>query len=58
MMIRRVVAQGFAPAMIIALGLLIAGVFVLMRLESKWGWILIVLAGFIGFSAAKHYGLI
>jgi flagellar biogenesis protein FliO len=37
MMIRRVVAQGFAPAMIIALGLLIAGVFVLMRLESKWG---------------------
>jgi len=56
--IRRVVAQGFGPAMIVALGLLIAGVFVLMRLESKWGWVLIVLAGFVGFTAAKHYGLI
>lgn len=58
MIIRRVVAQGFGPAMIVALGLLIAGVFVLMRLESKWGWVLIVLAGFVGFTAAKHYGLI
>lgn len=57
MMIRRIVSQGLAPAMAIAIGLLIAGVFVVMRLESRWGWVLIILAGFVGFSAAKHYGL-
>lgn len=57
MMIRRIVSQGLAPAMAIAIGLLIAGVFVVMRLESRWGWVLIILAGFVGFSAAKHHGL-
>lgn len=56
--VRSVVNKGFGWAMILVLALIIAGVWILMKTESRLGWVVLAVAGFVGYVALKHYNMI
>ncbi len=57
-LVRSIVNKGFGWAMLFVLALILAGVWLLMKTESRLGWVVLAVAGFVGFVALKHYGMI
>ncbi len=57
-LVRSIVNKGFGWAMIFVLALVIAGVWILMKTESRLGWVVLAVAGFVGYVALKHYNMV